>query len=156
MKNFAQVLTLAIILTTLGTSSTQAQSVGSLGDWMNDYELYVADWKTNWYTVVTWDNGSVSEYRSSSQSGAQQWATWLYLHIVEVEDIDIVSREELSEWEYIDTYGTYLQASAAAAEYESFGYETDIRSIQVNSIEATTYRPSLRYAPKIYPTLSTK
>lgn len=140
MKTLASTFALAVILTTCGTGSAQAQSVGSLGDWLNDYELYVAEYQTNWYTVVTWDDGTVTEYRSFSEQGAEDWAVWLYLHLVEVDDIEIVSREELGDWTCVDTFGTYSMAVAEAVEWEADGFETDIRSIRVNDISPSRYQ----------------
>lgn len=140
MKTLTSTFALAVILTTCGTGSAHAQSVGSLGDWLNDYELYVAEYQTNWYTVVTWDDGTVSEYSSFSEESAQDWAVWLYLHLVEVDDIEIVSRYELGEWTCIDTFDTYSMAVAEAIEWEADGFETDIRSIRVNDIYPSRYQ----------------
>lgn len=139
MKTLASTFALAVILTTCGAGSAHAQSTGSLGDWLNDYELYVADYQTNWYTVVTWDDGTVSEYRSYSEEAAEDWAVWLWLHIAEVDDIEILSRYELGEWEYVDTFGTYSAAVDEAIDWEADGFETDIRSIRVNDIYQNSY-----------------
>jgi hypothetical protein len=141
MKTLASTFALALILSVCSTGSARAQSVGSLGDWLNDYELFVAEYQTNWYTIVTWDDGTLSEYRSYSEKGAQEWAFWLELHIIEVDDIEIVSVEELGEWTYIDTFGTYNAAVAEAADWEADGFETDIRSIRVNDISPSRYQP---------------
>jgi hypothetical protein len=151
MKSLATAFAFALILTTCGTGSARAQSAGSLADWLNDYELYVAEYQTNWYTVVTWDDGTVTEYWSYSQESAQSWAIWLYLRIVEVHDIEIVSRVELSEWEYVDTFGTYSAALAEAIGWEADGFETDIRAIRVNDVT-----PSRHQSLQTYESLSTR
>lgn len=139
MKTFAPAFALATFLSLFGTSTANAQM--SLGDYYNDYELYVADYETKWFTIVTWTDGTTSEYRSSSQQGAEDFAVWLYLHISTVKHIDIVDREELGDWIYIDTFGTYYAASIEASFWGANGYETDIRSIRVNDIYSTPYTP---------------
>jgi hypothetical protein len=141
MKTLATCFALTLLLTMCGASTARAQSVGSLADYLNDYELYVAQYETNWYTIVTWTDGTQTEYRSYSQQGAQQRAIWLHLHLIEVADTEIVSRVELSEWEYVDAFGTYNLAIDEAIEWEADGYETDIRAIRVKSITPSPYRP---------------
>lgn len=154
MKALAARIILTLLLTACAAGTARAQSVGSYTDYINDYELYVAQHETHWYTIVTWADGTVTEYRSFSQKGAQEWAIWLHQHIIEVADTEIVSRVELSEWGYIDTFATYSLAVAEAILWEDDGYETDIRAIRVNTITPTrssalsTY-PSLKLDPSL-------
>ena len=94
-----------LALTLVAASQAPAQTVsGSVSDYSFDYDLYAAEWETNWYTIVLWDNGTVSEYWSASPESANQFAIWLWLHYVEVKDIDIISRVEPGEWQYVSTF----------------------------------------------------
>lgn len=139
MKHVTHSLALAAVLTLFSAGSASAQSIGSIGDYYNDYEVHVAEWQTNWYVIVTWDDGTVTEYRTYSEQGAKGWAIWLLLHVVEVHDVDVVSRAELSNWVYIDTFGTYSLAVAEATAWQADGYETDIRAIRVNGWWTISY-----------------
>lgn len=156
MKTVAPALALAALLSMTTADSADAQSIGSFSDWANDYELYIADWETNWYTIVTWKDGSTTEYWSYSEKGAKEWSTWLHLHLSDVADTDIVSRLEPGEWEYYDTFDTYAQANAAASEMQYFGFATDIRSILVNEIHKTPNKLNPDLELRTTPTLSTK
>jgi hypothetical protein len=152
MKSFSAFLTFCALLACSGESA-EAQSIGNYTDWAYDYEVYITDYETAWFTVVTWTDGSVSEYRYTTYESAQDFAIWLYLHIVEVDEIDIVPRAVLGEWEYVGTCGTYSQAVAEADGWEYDGYETDIRAVKVNTIELSPKLPIRKLAPKITPTL---
>lgn len=141
-----------LALTLVAATQAPAQTVsGSVSDYSFDYDLYAAEWETNWYTIVLWDNGTVSEYWSASPESANQFAIWLWLHYVEVKDIDIISRVEPGEWQYVDTFDKRADAEAAADILEADGLATDIRSVAVSFNYANG--PYLhKYPPKIYPT----
>ena len=151
MPSSLKAFALTAALTLVAGTQAHAQSISFNPDIIYDYDLYAAEWETNWYTIVLWDDGTVSEYGSYSQQGAQNFAIWLYLHIVEVRDIDIISRVEPGEWQFVGRFGTRAAAEDVEDDLQADGLATDIRLVPVTLNYADG--PYLhRYPSKIYPT----
>lgn len=100
-------------------------------DVIYDYQVWAAPEVTNYYVIATYKNGSVSEYRFSTESGAKQFRTWLYFHIAELKSATIESRVEAGDYVLIQTFDKRADAQDLADLLQSIGLYVQIRSVSL-------------------------
>ncbi|MEX0938214.1 MAG: hypothetical protein WDZ59_10185 [Pirellulales bacterium] len=121
-------------------TNTSSSSAIFNPDVVYDYEVWASYYELNWYVVATYENGHVSEYKHSSHVDANDFAAWLWFHIVEIEDVDVVSRWELSEPEFVQRFDKRADAVDLAELFEDFGLAAEIRRVSILRYSLPTSR----------------
>jgi hypothetical protein len=123
----------------IASAETDAQTLLSTAtDVLFDWEVLAAPYVDRWYVIVEWNNGSVSEYRHTTEESAENWMAWLYFHIVEVEHIEIEYRREPGEYVSFGRFDRHADAADLADLLESVGLAVQIKTISVLFYTRTT------------------
>jgi DNA-binding beta-propeller fold protein YncE len=100
-------------------------------DLFYDYQVWAAPEVTNYYVVAEYTNGGISEYKFTTENGAQQFQQWLYFHIAELKKATIDVRVEAGEYVLIQTFDKRADAQDFAALLQSVGLYVEIHSVSI-------------------------
>lgn len=95
-----------------------------------DFEVWAADYETNWYLTIHYADGGTSTHVFKTYQGALDVAAYYAFHVVQAVDFDIDPVYELGDFLFVETFDLRADAEDLRDLLEGIGLVVDIRWIK--------------------------
>lgn len=118
-----------------------SQPTASLQNTTHDFDVYTFEWLTVYRMVIHWQNGTTTTQTFSTADGYDQFALFLYRSNTELSYLEEkLSMTVKGNFELVDRFDTYSEASLVVAALSNQGKHAEIRSVLIS--ETSTFQQS--------------